>query len=60
MTALEFMDKMLRKHERDLKQQLERGANDAELNNIRLKIGYYEEVIGALRLVRHSGKESKA
>ena len=59
MATLEFMDKMLRKHEHDLKQQLERGANGAVLDNIRLKIGYYEEAIEALRLVRHFGKESK-
>ena len=51
MTAIEFMEKMLRKHQLDFKQQSERGANGAVLDNIQAKINYYEQAIEALKFV---------
>lgn len=49
MTALEFMEKQLRKCKLNYTIQQSRGARVDELNNIIKKIGYYAEAVEALR-----------
>lgn len=49
MTALEYMERCVYKHYANLEREFERGAPTEVLNNIRLKIGYYEAAVAALR-----------
>ena len=56
MTALEYMEKQVRKHRQNFLQQYDRNAPEEVLANIRAKISYYEEAIEALRKV--GGNES--
>lgn len=48
MTPLEYMEKQVRKQKYNLGQQTVRGAPEADLENIRKKIGYYEAAVAAL------------
>jgi hypothetical protein len=50
MTALEYMEKQLQKHSMNLEREIKRGAPEADLCNIALKIGYYEEAVDALKM----------
>lgn len=49
MTALEYMERQVHKHYMNLEREFERGAPEEVLNNIRLKIGYYEMAVAALK-----------
>ena len=51
MTALEYMEKQWNKHCMNLGREIARGAPQEVLDNIRLKISYYEAAIEALRKV---------
>ena len=48
MTALEYMEKQLRKHAHNLGREIARGAPEEVVENIRLKISYYETAVIAL------------
>ena len=43
MTALEYMEKQIQKHQRSYERELLRGATEEMLYNIALKITYYKE-----------------
>lgn len=64
MTALEYMEKQLQKHSMNLEREIKRGAPEADLCNIALKIGYYEEAVDALKMsayvevTRYFGKQA--
>lgn len=49
MTALEYMERQVQKHYMNLEREFERGAPQEVLNNIRLKISYYETAVMALK-----------
>ena len=49
MTALEYMEKQVRKHRQNFLQQYDRNAPDEVLANIRAKIRFYEEAAEALK-----------
>ena len=49
MTALEYMEKQVQKHRLSLIRELDRGVPKEMTDNIRLKIGYYEKAVEALR-----------
>lgn len=49
MTALEYMEKQLRKHWQNFKRECDRGADEDVLKNIMLKASYYEAAVEALR-----------
>lgn len=51
MTALEYMKKQMHKHHDSYARAVLRNAPDHELQNIKLKIGYYEAAINALKKV---------
>ena len=51
MTALEYMEKQIQKHRQNFQKELVRGVPDEQLNNIALKIFYYESAAEALRKV---------
>jgi hypothetical protein len=51
MTALEYMEKQMRKHELVLEREYTRGAPVEVLQNLSKKISYYEEAADALRTV---------
>lgn len=48
MTALEYMQRQLKKNQRNLEHEIARGASEEVLENIRRKIGYYEAAVEAL------------
>ena len=48
MTALEYMEKQLHKHAHNLGREIARGAPVEVVENIRLKISYYETAVVAL------------
>ena len=50
MTALEYMEKQLQKHRRNYIREADRGVPQEMLENIRLKISYYETAVVALQL----------
>ena len=50
MTALEYMEKQVSKHSKDLFRETDRGAPQEVLDNIKLKIGYYKQAVEALRM----------
>ena len=56
MTALEYMEKQVRKHQQNLAMQSARGACAEVLNNIFVKIECYKAAVEALRKV--GGNES--
>ena len=49
MTALEYMEKQLHKHQMNYKRESARGVFEEMLENIQKKIGYYEAAVKALR-----------
>ena len=49
MTTLEFMEKELNKQKSNLTRQEARKAPEADLENIRIRIGHYEKVCELLR-----------
>lgn len=49
MTALEYMENQLLKHRLNFDREFSRGAPEETLSHIRLKIGYYEAAVEALR-----------
>ena len=52
MTALEYMEKQIHKGYGNYDREHDRGAPDEVLDNILLKIGYYEEAVYWLSVVR--------
>jgi hypothetical protein len=50
LTALEYMERQLQKHEMNYEREANRGVPRAMLDNIEAKIGYYEAAVNALRL----------
>ena len=51
MTALEYMEKQLMKHQVNYYREKNRGASAEMLDNINRKISYYEAAVEALRKV---------
>lgn len=51
MTALEYMEKQLQKHRINYNREFLRKAPKEVLDNISLKIGYYEAAVEALKTV---------
>lgn len=49
MTALEYMEKQILKHGFSLGREIARNAPAEMIENIRLKISYYEAAVEALR-----------
>lgn len=49
MTALEYMERQVVSNKLNHDRQFARGAPEEDLENIRKKIGYYEEAVKALR-----------
>ena len=49
MTALEYMEKQYNKHKANYTREADRGAPEKMLNDIKLKIGYYEQAVEALK-----------
>ena len=49
MSALKYMEKMLRKHSRSLERETERNAPEDVLRNLEKKIGYYAKAVEALK-----------
>ena len=49
MTALEYMEKQYNKHKANYIRESDRGAPEKMLNDIKLKIGYYEQAVEALK-----------
>ena len=49
MTAIEYMEKKLQKHRQNYVRELARGVSKDVLDNIKLKISYYETAIEAMR-----------
>lgn len=54
MTALEYMEKQVEKHRINYNREVLRGVPDEMLQNIQLKIGYYEAAVEALKTVGDS------
>ena len=50
MTALEYMEKQVKKHQKNYERAMERGAIIGELVNISNKISYYKQAVEALRM----------
>lgn len=58
MTTLEYMEKQLKHHVINLERETKRNAPKEQIENIALKVGYYNQAIIALRLFNHMmGKE---
>jgi hypothetical protein len=49
MTALEYMEKQLKKHRANYERESARGVHEKVLNDILMKIGYYEAAVQALK-----------
>ena len=49
MTALEYMERQVQKHRMNFEREGKRGAHAEMLNNIQLKIRYYESAVEALK-----------
>ena len=50
MTALEYMEKQYNKHKANYTREADRGAPEKMLNDIKAKIGYYEQAVEALKM----------
>ena len=48
MTALEYMERQVRKHRQNFLREYDRNAPEEVLANIRAKISYYEAAVEAL------------
>ena len=55
MTALEYMEKQVNRHRINYEHELARGVPEDMLNNIALKISYYEQAVEALRERKDNG-----
>lgn len=55
MTAIEYMEKQIRKHQMSLNRETVRGATPEILQNIVSKVGYYTAAVEALKVVKHDG-----
>ena len=55
MTALEYMEKQAQSHRINYNRQVLRNAPEKDLENIKEKIGYYEEAVEALKKVEKDG-----
>lgn len=51
MTTLEYMEKQVAKHRANFEREGNRGVPTEMLNNIQMKIRYYEDAVEALRKV---------
>ena len=51
MTALEYMEKQVQKNRQNFIREFDRKAPQEVLENIKLKIGYYEAAVEALQKV---------
>ena len=51
MTTLEYIEKQIRNHTLNLERETKRGVPQEMLDNIKKKIGYYEEARDALKKV---------
>lgn len=51
MTALDYMESQVIKHRLNHDREFARGVPEEQLHNIRLKIGYYEAAVEALKKV---------
>ena len=51
MTALEYMENQVHKHQQNFLREFDRKAPQEVLENIKLKIGYYETATEVLRKV---------
>lgn len=49
MSALEYMEKQVEKHRKNFEREGNRGVPAEMLNNIQLKIRYYEDAVKALK-----------
>ena len=49
MTAIEYMEKQIQKHRQNYVRELARGVSKEMLDNIKLKISYYETAIESMR-----------
>ena len=49
MTTLEFMEKVLQRHKKNLEQQISRGAQINDIENLKIKISHYEKVCEMLK-----------
>ena len=49
MTAIEYMEKQIRKCRDNYAREAKRNAPKENLDNIRAKIGYYEAAVNALK-----------
>ena len=56
MTALEYMEKQLKKHRLNYDRSVERAVPQQMLEDIRAKIGYYEDAVNALKSVCGSSR----
>ena len=50
MTALEYMEKQCNKHKANYARESNRGVSQKVLDDIKLKIGYYEQAVKALKM----------
>lgn len=55
MTAIEYVEKQLRKCEINLEKEIKRDSPQEVIDNIKKKIGYYKECIEALQLISNKG-----
>lgn len=49
MTTLEYMEKQLNKHQKVLEREIKRDAPEEQIENIKKKIGHYEEACDILK-----------
>ena len=49
MTALEFMEKQVQKHQKNFEREFKRGVPNEQLFHIMEKAGYYKAAVDALR-----------
>lgn len=50
MTALEYMEKQCEKHKKNYEHQAKHNVPQKMLDDIQLKIGYYEQAVKALKM----------
>ena len=55
MTALEYMERQAQSHRINYNREILRNVPEEMLQNIRAKIGYYEEAVEALKKVGNDG-----
>ena len=55
MTTIEYMERQAQSNRINYNRQVLRGAPEKDLENIKVKIGYYEEAVEALKKVGNDG-----